>query len=374
MCDRLMKRAIILAGSLLFAVVLLVPAVAADMPSLLPKSFAGWTKMTPSQTSKDPAVADPTNAALLKEENFSDFEQADYTRPGRKITVRAARFADASGAYSAFTIYKEPEMTTIDMGGKPGQSMGASANNRVIFYRSNVLVQVTLDRITAMTAGELRELASLLPEAQGPAANLPILPTYLPKQSYVKNSARYVVGPAGLMQAGSPVPPEVVGFQDGAEAVLGKYQTNDGRATLMIISYPTPAIAGERLRAIEGLNKTAAYNSGVADLTPPFTAKRTGPMVVLTAGKISDSEAKSLLASVNYDAEITWNQNTHFDKRDNVANLLVNIVVLIGILIVLALGFGIAFGGARLAIKRMFPGRVFDRPEDMEIIQLKIGR
>ena len=61
--------------------------------------------------SNDPAVADPANAALLKEYGFTDFESATYTREdGRKLTLKAARFADASGAYGAFTYYKLPQM------------------------------------------------------------------------------------------------------------------------------------------------------------------------------------------------------------------------------------------------------------------------
>lgn len=367
-----MKRATILLA-LLLTVALTSAGFAANSSALLPKAFAGWTKVAPGQMSTDPTVADPTNAALLKEDGFTDLETAEYARPDRKITVKAARFADASGAYAAFTVYKAPEMMTVDMGGKPGDSLGASLGNHVLFYRQNVLVQVSLDKITAMTAAEIRELAEALPEAQGPAKNLPILPTYLPKQSYVKNSAKYLMGPVGLSQVGSPVPEQTVGFNQGAEVVIGKYNTSEGIGTLMLVSYPTPAIAGEHLRAIQALGESIAPASN-AELAAPFNVKRTGPLVVMTAGKISVDEAKSLLASVNYDADVTWNQNTYFSKKDNVANLLVNIVVLIAVLIVLALGFGIAFGTARLLIKRLFPGRVFDRPEDMELIQLRIGK
>jgi hypothetical protein len=366
-----MKRVLIV-FALIMCAALASNAYAADASPLLPKEFAGWAK-TSSNTSSDPAAADPTQSALLKEAGFKGLETAEYTRPGRKMTVKAARFADASGAYGAFTLYKEPEMTTLDMGGKPGESLGASLNDRVLFYRSNVLVQVQLDRITAMTAGELRELASLLPEAQGPAKNLPILPTYLPKQSYVKNSAKYVIGPVGLARAGSPIPEQVVGFDQGAEVVIGKYNTSGGTATLMLISYPTPAIAGERLRRIGALNENPPANSN-PELASPFEAKRTGPMVVLTAGRIPSSEAKSLLASVNYDADVTWNENTYFDQRNNVGGFLVNLIVLIGILILLALGFGVAFGGLRLLLKKWFPGKVLDRSEDIDIIQLRIGR
>ena len=34
---------------------------------------------------------------------------------------------------------------------------------------------------------------------------------------------------------------------------------------------------------------------------------------------------------------------------------------------------GLAFGGFRLAMKRVFPNKVFDRPEQMEIIALHLS-
>lgn len=366
-----MKRALITLAALL-TLAFAGTAVAQSSSALLPSVFAGWTRTSAGHVVKDASLADPTNADVLKENGFTDLEEATYTRPGRKITVKAARFKDASGAYSAFTIYKEPDMATLDMGGRPGERLGASIGDRVLFYKENILVQVTLDKITAMTAGEMRELAASLPDVKGPAQNLPILPTYLPKQNYVKNSAKYVVGPAGLSHIGSPLPESVVGFDKGAEVVEGKYDTRQGTATLMLISYPTPAIAGERLREIEALNQNPPV-AGNSDLAGPFAVKRTGPIVVLTAGRISPDNAKALLAQVNYDADVTWNENTSFNKKDNVANLLVNIVILCGILILLSLGFGVAFGGVRLLLKKLIPGRLFDRPDDIEIIQLRIG-
>ena len=69
---------------------------------ILPKQFGGWQISGSSRTSDDPAVADPVNAAVLKEYGFTSFESATYTRDdGRKLTLRAARFGDASGAYGA---------------------------------------------------------------------------------------------------------------------------------------------------------------------------------------------------------------------------------------------------------------------------------
>jgi hypothetical protein len=328
---------------------------------LLPKGFAGW-KQGKTQASKDPAVADPTHSAVLKEYGFIDFESAAYSRESRTINIKAIRFNDASGAYGAFVFYKEPAMLTEDIG-----EQGAAANQRVIFYRGNVLVEAALDRVTAMSGGELRELASLLPQVQGPAKNPPTLPAYLPKQSYVRNSARYIIGPVALNAVGSPVGGDVIDFSKSAEVALGKYNTAEGIATVMLVAYPTPAIAGDRLRAM-----TSATPSSVSpDVAPPLYAKRAGPIDVVVAGQISEGEAQSLLASVNYEADVTWNERAP-TARDNVVDFLLNEAKLVGFVLGAAMIFGAFFASARLLAKRYWPGRVFDRPEDVEIIELKL--
>ena len=79
------------------------PGAVASAPPILPKQFAGWQIQGSPQDSKDAAVADPTNAALLKEYGFTDFESASYkSDDGRTLKIRAARFADASGAFGAY--------------------------------------------------------------------------------------------------------------------------------------------------------------------------------------------------------------------------------------------------------------------------------
>jgi hypothetical protein len=202
------------------------------------------------------------------------------------------------------------------------------------------------------------------------------LPAYLPPQSYVKNTAKYVVGSVALRNLDAPIPPELVDFNSGAEVVVGNYNSSGGEATLMLISYPTPQIAADHLRRIEAArpqaNGAPAANANPVLQTPIFD-KRTGPIVVVAAGPLSNAEAESLLASVNYDANVTWNENTHFTKRDNLANLLVNVIILCFIIIGFALVAGVAFGGIRILAKRMFPERVFDRAENREFISLHLS-
>lgn len=331
---------------------------------LLPSAFGGWQIAKSGQASKDPRFADPTNADVLKEYGFTDFEGATYTRDdGRTLKIKAARFADASGAYGAFTFYKTPEMLNEKIG-----DQGYSLNERVLFYRGNILVDAAFQQpLSAMSAAELRELANNLPRPPGSSGNLPGLPAYLPKSNYVKNTSRYIVGPIALEKIGSPIPAKFVDFNKGAEVVLGDYNDSGNPGTLMLVSYPTPQIAAAQLKSLEAAEQ--AHQLGDKQIA----ARRTGPILVLVSGALSSGDAQALLSSVNYDADVTWNQNTYFTRRDNAANLIVGVILLAAIIGGMSIVIGIAFGGFRVAVKRFFPNRVFDRPEQMEIIALHLS-
>ncbi len=66
------------------------------------------------------------------------------------------------------------------------------------------------------------------------------------------------------------------------------------------------------------------------------------------------------------------NEATSLTKRDNIGNLIVAVFALIGIILLISIIFGVFFGGIRILVKRLFPNRVFDRPEDVEFIELHL--
>jgi hypothetical protein len=332
---------------------------------VLPKVFAGWQR-TSAAISTDPAKADPAYADLLKENGFQTVETAEYTKPGRKMTIKAARFDDATGAYAAYLYYRTPQMAKEDIA-----DQSASNNERVLFRRGDLLIDVKLDKVTVMSAGELRELASDLPQAGGNQAKAPTVATYLPAAGMVANTEKFAQGPIGLARINSLLPPELIDFSTEPELASADYNTSQGNAKMTVIAYPEPAIAGARLRAIEAWHPAPAVGS---TQPPRVYAKRTGRMVAVVTGDISEAEAKTLLGSVNDDAEVTWNENTHFDRNSNLGSLLVNIIILIAIITGLAIVAGFAFGGARIVLKKMFPDRVFDRSDDIEIIRLNIEK
>jgi uncharacterized protein DUF6599 len=328
------------------------------LPAILPAEFNGWRLQAPTvKTGSDPAAADPTDYAILKEYGFSDFATGTYQRDGRTIQVKAARFVDATGAYGAFTYLLQPQMAPETIGDR-----AASVGSRILFFKSNVLVDAQVERMTSMTGADLRALADALPRAKGNMSTLPTLPGHLPRAA-IANTERYVLGPVAMERLGIPIPASLVNFQMEPEVEFAKYHNHlGGEAKFTLISYPTNQIAAERLRTMQAANIPGG----------PYYFKRTGPLLAVVNGGIDESEARDLLSEVVYDAEVTWNQAAKRDERDNIGNLIIGVFMLIGVLLIFSLVFGLLFGGVRVVAKKFFPDRFFDRPEDVDIIRLDL--
>ena len=126
--------------------------------ALLPDAFDGWVTAEPSEVLANAALADPANAAALKEYGFAIGLVAHYKREGDTLVLRALSFNDASGAYGAYTYYRQNDW--------PKESIGmgaASYHNRVLFWTGTTVVDATLSRIGPMSGGEMREIARQLP-------------------------------------------------------------------------------------------------------------------------------------------------------------------------------------------------------------------
>jgi hypothetical protein len=324
----------------------------------LPQTFSGWhIDAGTVKTSKDPAAADPTDAPVLKEYGFTDLETATYSRNGRKMQIKAARFSDATGAFGAFTYYVQPQMQIEKIGDR-----GASSNTRILFFKGNILIDASVEHLTAMSGADLRSLSDALPRLTTENGKLPTLPANLPSQSLMRNSSRYVVGPEALARLGIPIPAQLIDFSKSPEVAVGKYRTSQGEASVTLVGYPTPQIARERMDAMQAAGLTGG----------PFYFKRTGPYVVAVNGNIPADEAQSLLASVNYDADVMLLQPTKPRPAEDRAGFVFALVMLCVITVLAALVFGFVFGGIRILANKMFPNRVFSRPESVEIIRLDL--
>ena len=144
--------------------------------ALLPDDFDGWETTGPSKVITDAAQLDAANAAALKEYGFKAAVLANYKREGDTLSMRALRFDDASGAYGAYTYYRQNGWPKEDIG-----TGAASDNKRVLFWQGTTVVDATFSRIGPMTAGELREIAHQLPAPTGNRGMIPPILANLPQ-------------------------------------------------------------------------------------------------------------------------------------------------------------------------------------------------
>ena len=337
---------------------------------LLPQAFGSLHLAAPAliQSGADAASADPAHAALLREDGLIDAAQGTYAGAGPHgagVAVRAWRFSDATGAYAAYTAYREPQMHAEKLGVE-----AVSDANRTLFWTGSTLVEATLGQPDPHALVELRALADALPRPRGPAAVPPPIRGYLPTAGLETESVHYAIGPAGYSASGSPLPESVIDFSRDAEVATARYHTHSGYGTLTLLNYPTPQIAGNRLQAITALLRSGAPPLTVGD--PALVAERIGPLVAFTSGSLSADEAHALIRGVHLDEVMTINHpEGYVSEVSKAAKLLLGIAYLTGTLAVAAVLLALFLGGGRVLVRRM-RGRPDSSMNDDDFISLKL--
>ncbi len=350
------------------------PATAADTPPpLLPTDFAGWSLSAPVENSAAPEVADAANAAVLKEYGFQQFATAHYANADNKLSIRAIRFQDASGAYGAFTFFRRP--------GSIAEQIGRSAawdGSHVLFWNGATLVDATLDHVTPMTPAELRELAKDLPQPPGSANIAPPLPGYLPRQDLDLGLTHYSLGPEAYARSGGVLPAALIDFPLSAEAVTANYSSRDGEGQVTLLIYPTPQMAAARLKEIDAFlkagNTKSVWPQALAESRPDsLLTRRSGPIVAVVSGSLAPATAHKLLNQINYQADVVWNNpQGYISDGSKVARLLLGIFALTGVLGGAAILLGLFLGGGR-ALYRVLRGKPASAfQEETEFIRLNL--
>jgi hypothetical protein len=346
---------------LLFISVSSLFCLAQESTQVLPDAFSGWTTVAVEKTS-----ADSASAAAMQEFGLKTAEVRTYQRSPRKLSVTAYRFGDATGAYGAFTYYRKPEMVAEQL-----CDGAVSERTHVLFYCSNVLLDVQLDKITAMTMAELRSLAVSIPKLGGARAQTPNLALYLP-DNIRKGHVLFAIGPSAYARSGSPVPAELLGFDRSPELVVKEFQAIDGIAQITLILYPTPAIATQQLKKLEAWGRTQPPAGSDGRRNTAIT-RRSGPLVAIVTGDIAPAEARSLVENINFEADVNWTEPTFQHPRDNIGSLVYAAILLAIIIFGVTVAVGIIFGSFRIALRKLFPNRFRDPAEEGELIRLKLN-
>jgi hypothetical protein len=349
------------------------PAVspAAQPAASLPEAFAGWATDGPVKTVTEAAQADPASALALQEYSLTSASLAIYKREGETLTVRALHFHDASGAYGAYSFYRQ--------NGWPKEQIGAGAtsyHNRVLFWQGNTVVDATFSRLSPMSGSELRELAGQLPVLAGTKALTPPILANLPKASLDGQTTHYAVGPAGYSGGGGVLPADLVGFDRGAEATTANYTLRSGPATLTIIDYPTPQLAAAqetKIRDYIKAGKQANWTKALLDSDQAsLEVRRSGPLVVLVSGDAVPVESHKLLELVHYESDLTSIPQPTVSEVAKTGKLLIGIAALVLIGSIAAILLGFFLGGGR-ALYRVARGRPVSSVYEEEFTSLNLS-
>ena len=264
----------------------------------------------------------PDDAMVWNEFGLKEAERATYDDGKVKFTATGWRVADSTAAMAVFqwqrpTGWRPSKLTDLAL--ENGQNAYFTFGNYILLLEGHIPDE------------EKRQILFVqLPRLE--RAPLPILSTYLPAEGLVPNSERYVLGPVSLEKFEPRVPPSIAAFHVGAEAQIGRYNLPAGNATMAIFSYPTPAIAKKQVVEFQKLD-------GVM-------AKRTGPMVALLIGAGNPDAAERLLAKVNYQASISWDE-TSKSSGPNMGDVILTAFKFTGFLILLTIGLGAVLAGIK---------------------------
>lgn len=371
-------RILSIAGSLVIASLLLsFPAPGKNSPAappVLPSEFGRWTQ---SPSNGKPAApdfgSDDLRRAIFAEAGYSSSSSQSYTSGPNVIRATAYRFQDSSGAYEVFTFLRGADMHLFD---SSLSHTGAFNQDRALVAAGNAVVE--LQPATGVSLGDLQDLLQRV-AAVADKTPFPPIQTFLPKELRIAGTERYALGPAAFRAATSlfgqdafAALSEPAGFSSGAEAMLARYKTGRAggqEAVLLIIDYPTPQLAELHLHHLEGPMTSAA----AAARQSATNIERKGSLLSMVLAPTSPEFAETVRNSVNYQTQVTWNEASQVATDPPITSTLVKIMVGTGVIMIIAVVLGVAFGGVRVLTKRFFPGKVFDRPEQLEILQLGLS-
>jgi len=282
---------------------------------------------------------------------FTGATVQEWQGPSGKTRLTLFEMVDAAAAYGLFTLDRDvdqPGFATIPVG-----TEGFRQGNRAEFWQSNYVVRV--EGAAAITD----ELARIVSHNIFGRSRKPSVSALLPPANIVRGSDRYVVDASGVSRE-LKLDAEKLGFDDSVEIATADYDIDGKKAHLVLLMYPTQHVA-----------KKYADQWDISAPDGTTLRKRVGALVAIVRGSKDPAMAKTILDGVNYETQVTWDE----PRPDiSISQVILTIFSFIGIALLFTVVAGLSFGGLRIFVKARYPDRVFDRREDMEIIQLKLAQ
>lgn len=356
---------------LLIAAMLTFAALPAAAQGILPNSFARWTGSTKAGLTppviyngdKYVSMMASQQSAALKEYGLVAGEEGTYTRGADALQVTLYRMKDPTGAYGEYSYLRTPDMPHSDLAEHSSMS-----RERALVLTGNLVLEIRGRELPKLLPDLKALVAAVSPRAQ--EGLFPTLPNRLPREGLVERSDHYVLGSNALSQFFPFADGDWLGFSQGAEAELASYRLRGREVTLLVTDFPTPQTAQKKLAELQ--QKYGVNGSGNGGL-PAIFAKRSVTLLAIVRGANSQADADILLNGVHPSEEVTWNEPTFIFREPEIGTMIYGAIIGTIVICAFALIAGLAFGGFRLMVKRLLPDKVFDRSNQMQVLQLGLS-
>ncbi|HJZ63603.1 MAG TPA: DUF6599 family protein [Candidatus Acidoferrum sp.] len=344
---------------------LLLASAAAALPAnaeLLPAKFGNWMKGS--------CVAKPLAPAVAPEAGLSDIESCSYTSGDNKIGIWIHKLHDPSAAYQVYTAGLHPGMLPSLVG-----TNAAVDKDELWMLSGNLVLRVNSQSLASEE--DLRVLVKSL-EGHSDKTPLPDIRAFLPSNGLIQGTQRYALGADGYQTAvkslergayadlATELSLGAKSLADG-EAMLGAYNNGKGgQEVLLLVLYPTPQLAEQQLHHLQPFLESKSEFKGT-------TVERDASLLSLVLSPSSPEMAARLRKSIKYDTAITWNEPSQTLTDPPWFTVLKTIFFAAAGFCVFAALAGLIFGVFRLVVKRLFPHKVFDRTESVELLQLGLN-
>jgi hypothetical protein len=329
---------------------------------VLPRQFGSWTCNASAEMAFDKTA---NFSELSKEAGLTGSESCDGVSGAAKLRVELQKYRDPSSAYEMYTALIRPDMHPSTL-----SRTSAVDGDRLFALLGGFILQVR----PAQAISDV-DLAALVRSVSGHADQTPLPPirAYLPR-GFTDGTQRYAQGPAGFRNAIASLKRDEfvnlvdeAGFNLDAEAMFAQYREGKDEAVLLLLKYETPQLAEQHLRHLEQALTPAAKQAGTT------IERKGGSLLCMVLRPSSAAYGNALRSAVNYETEVTWNEPRQTVTDPPLLTTIAKILIGTFVFMIVAVVLGVAFGGVRVLAKIFFPGKVFDRPEQMDVLQLGLS-
>lgn len=299
--------------------------------------------------------------AVELEYGVTKLEIRTYGQDNQTLQALVERAPDPSSAYGLFTFYQNEKMQSVK-----GMELAVIGSQQALIARGTFFVRVM--RPPQMPEKDFRSALLAIAGAAPSANSLALLPPSLPPQGIIHGSLKYVMGPDAMQKGIPSLPPDLVGFQQGAEVQSAEYDMGGHHVDLIFISYPTYSIARTHYNEME---RTLAINQKSGPGAIYGKVQRSYVLIVQNAQ--SKEVANSLMNRLTIEEQVSWDQAPPGKPVTvQMFHLILGNIMLVLFLVGLAVLAGILLFVSRRMAARWFPRWDWAQGYEDSIIRLNL--